>query len=91
VPVLPARADDTGTFQSVSVSVAHDQRPAGGPGSGVDAKDTHSHTEPLSTFGQKLVVDIEIGPHILYVFVIVERLHQTDHLLGGLSFEAGGA
>jgi len=91
VPVLPARADDAETFESVSISFAHDQCPAGGPGSGVDAKDTHSHAEPLSTFGQELVVDIEIGPHILYVVVVVERFHQTNHLLGRLPFEAGGA
>jgi len=91
VPVVAVWPDNACALEPITISLGDHQRPASGSGSGIDAEDTDAHEVPGSALGQDFVVDIEVGPHILHVVVVVERLHQLNHPLCGLSFQAGGA
>jgi hypothetical protein len=39
-----------------------------------------------SHFFQQLLINIEIGVHVLHVVLILKRFHKPDHGVGGLTF-----
>jgi hypothetical protein len=78
-------------FEPIPVAFGHHERPAGGPGTRIDAENTDNHDLAGSLLRHHIVVDIEVCPHVLNIVVIVERVHQADHLLGRFSLEASCA
>ena len=47
----------------------------------------YSNAPLASHFFQELLINIEVGVHILHVILIFERFHEPDHRVGGLTFK----
>ncbi len=56
-------------------------------GTAIYSKDAHRKNSPLNNPRHFRLFDVEVCVDVLNVFVVVEHVHQPDHLLGGFALE----